>query len=148
MKKVIIAVTAIVLLMLTGCANRQVVNHNYIYKGENECWIAEYKVNGTGIFTEKNHKTEYESNKNDILTVTYKKDLKELSSVKNLEISYESSAGGGRLNLSFDDKSPYEKTYTLKSGGRGGAIEHKDETIKVSISLDGKTEIIELKDLQ
>lgn len=137
----------IILLIITGCSNKQVIKHNYTYKGENELWTAEYKVNGTGTFTEKNGKTEYESNSNKTLIVNYRKDLSELSSVKHLEISYESSAGGGESNLDFDNP-PNEKTYMLKSGGRGGAIENKDEIIKVNIAIDGKARTIELKNIQ
>lgn len=137
------------LLIITGCLNKEVIKHNYIYKGENEFWIAEYKVNGTGTFTEKNNKTEYEANSNEILTITYKKNLSDLSLVRHLEISYESSAGGGMLTEDFDNNHPLnKKTYTLKSSNIGGAIESKNEVIKVNTNLDGKIQAIELKNVQ
>jgi hypothetical protein len=114
-----------------------------------ELWIAEYKVNGTSTFTEKNNKTEYEANSNNILTITYKKNLSDLSSVKHLEISYESSAGGGKLTEDFDSNHLLnQKTYTLKSSNIGGAIESKNEVINVNINLDGKIQKIELKNVQ
>lgn len=139
----------IILLILIGCSNKEVIKHNYTYKGENEFWTVEYKVNGTGIFTEKNNKTEYESNSNHTLTVTYMKSLSDLSSVKHLEISYESSAGGGKLAEDFNNNHPLnQKTYTLKSSSIGGAIENKNEVIKVSINLDGKVQTIELRNVQ
>ncbi|MCM1991381.1 hypothetical protein KDK92_16730 [Oceanirhabdus seepicola] len=147
MRKTASILIVIILLIVTGCSNKEVIKHNYTYKGENELWTVEYKVNGTVTFTEKNGKTECESNSNKILTVNYKKDLSELSSVKHLEISYESSAGGGKSNLDFNDNPPNEKTYTLKSGGTG-AIENKDEIIKVNITIDGKAQTIELKNVQ
>lgn len=136
------------LLIITGCSNKQVINHNYIYRGENEFWTAEYRVDAVGIFKEDNGKTNYKSESNTTLTVTYKKNLSELLSVKHLEISYESSAGGGKLTNNFDSTHPIEKTYTLKSSGSGIAIEHKDETIKVNINIDGKIQTIELKNVQ
>lgn len=148
MRKTSIILIIIVLCIVAGCSNKEVIKHNYTYKGENELWTAEYKVNSTGTFTEKDSNTDYESNSNITLTITYKKDLSQLSSVKHLEISYESSAGGGNLNLNFDDNPPNEKTYTLKSSSTGGAIENKDEIVKVNINLDGKTQVIELKNVQ
>jgi hypothetical protein len=138
----------IILLSIAGCSNKEVTKHNYIYKGENELWTAEYRVDGTNTFSEKNGKTEYKSNSNNTLTVIYKKDLSELSSVKHLAISYESIAGGGESNLDFNDNPPNKKTYTLKSNSTGGAIENKDEIIKVNISIDGKAQTIELKNIQ
>lgn len=136
-------------LIVTGCSNKEVIKHNYTYKGENELWIAEYKVNGRGTFTEKDGKSHYESDSVKKLTITYKKDLSELSSVKHLEISYDSSAGGGKLTSDFDNNNPLnKKTYIFKGGGKGTAIESKGETIKVYIDLDGKKKTIELKTVQ
>ena len=137
-----------VILIITGCSNKEVIKHNYTYKGENEFWTAEYKVNGTGTFTEKDNKISYESKCSKVLTVIYKKDLTELSSVKHLEISYKSSAGGGKITEDYDDGPPDQKTYTIKIGGTGGAIENKDEVIEVTINLDGKIQTLELKDVQ
>lgn len=148
MRKVRGILIIILLFIIVGCSNQKVIRHNYTYKGENELWTAEYKVNGTGIFTEKDNKTSYESSSNDILTVTYKNDISELSSVKHLEISYRSSAGGGGITEDYNEGSTAEKTYTIKSGGTGGAIENKDEIIKVIINLDGKIQTIELKNEQ
>jgi hypothetical protein len=145
LRKTVSILIIMLLLIITGCSKKQVVNHNYTYKGENEFWAAEYNVNGEGTFTEKDGKTEYESISDTVLTVTYKKDLSGLSSVKHLEISYESSAGGGSLTESYDSNNPLDKkTYTLKSGGTGTAIENKDEIIKVNINVDGETQTIEL----
>ena len=65
--------------------------------------------------------------------------------MKHLEISYKTSAGGGKLTLDSDSGEPImQKTFALSSGSSGGAIENRDEIIKVTISLDGKIENIEL----
>jgi len=146
-RKANIILILLMLFIVAGCSNKEVIKHNYTYTGENELWTAEYKVNGTGTFTQKDNKTLYQSNSNSTLTINYKKDLSELSSVKHIEISFESSARAGKLNLNFDDNPPNEKTYMLKSSS-GGAIENKDEIIKVTIGLDGKTQVIELKSVQ
>lgn len=142
MRKIAIILITIMLFMVAGCSNKNVIKHNYTYKGENEFWTAQYKVNSTDTFTKKDDKLHYEGNSNDILTVTYKKNISDLSSVKHLEISYKSSAGYG----SIGQNSPRKKTYTMTSSSTtGGATENKDEIIKVTINLDGKIQTIELK---
>ncbi|MHC6180186.1 hypothetical protein ACYUJ6_10085 [Clostridium sp. JNZ X4-2] len=148
MRKVTIILAAIMLFMITGCSNNDVIKHSYTYKGENEFWAAQYKVNATGTFTKKNDKLHYEGNSNSTLTVTCKKNISELSSVKHLEISYKSSAGGEKITENYSDASPKEKTYTMSSSSTDGVIEDKDEVIKVTINLDGKIQTIELKNEQ
>lgn len=134
MKKLSIILVAIVLLIIVLYSSKDVFGQNYTYKGENELWTAEYKVNVTKAFTDTK------------LTVSFKKDLSEISSVKHFEISYESSIRGGKLTSDFDSNNPLnQKTYTLKSNSSGGAIVNKNEIIKVNINLDGKIETIELK---
>lgn len=145
---ILIVIMIFTLFTITGCSNKDVIKHNYTYKGENELWTAEYKVNDTGAFTKKDGTLHYEGNSNNILTVTYKKEITQLSSIKHLEISYKSSVGGGKLAEDFDNGCPKKKTYTLKSNSTGGAIENKDEVIKVNVSIDGNTQTIELKNVQ
>lgn len=134
--------------MISGCTNKEVTKHDYTYKGENEFWSAEYKVNGTVTFIEKDGKVNYESNANRTLIVTYKKELAELSSVKHLEISYDRGGVGGALSMDFSEQSqPTEKTYVLNSSGTGSEFLYEKEIVKVNISIDGEIQAIELKKL-
>lgn len=144
MRKIVVILVTIMLFTIVGCSNRKIIRYDYTYRGENEFWSAEYKINGTSTFTEKDNKTSYEENGSRILTVTYKGDISELSSVKHLEISYKNR----RLGYDFDDnESLNQKTFTLKSNYLG-TVEGKDEILKVYINLDGKTQTIELKNEQ
>jgi len=143
-KMVVILSTAMLLLIIIGCSNKKVIKYDYIYRGENESWTAEYKINGTATFTEKDNKTSYEDDGGKVLTVTYKGDISELSSVKHFEISYK---GEGLVYDIGDDDSLNQKTFTLESEGLG-AVEDKDEIIKVNINMDGQTQTIELKNEQ
>ncbi len=146
MKKMILILISLTLLIFSACTNKEVIKHDYTYTGESENWVAEYKVDGKGIFTEKDGRTEYECNEETRLTVTYKKDIEDLSTLKCMKISYESSAGSGSLTQNPADGDPVsKKTFTLSGGGSGTAIENKDETIKVTIDLDGNIETLELK---
>jgi hypothetical protein len=134
------------LLIISGCSKREEVNYNYIFKGENEKWSADYRIDGIGVFTERNGRTEYENNVTKLFTITYKKDLSELASVKHMEISYKGIGEKGSMKTDFNDGSPTEKTYRMKSGGWGVAINlNKDQVIEVTVNLDGKIETIELK---
>lgn len=136
MKKTGVILITIMLLIVSVYSIKGAFDHNCTYKGENEFWTAEYKVYDTKILTDKR------------LIVSYKKNLSDLSSIKHLEISYESSIGGGKLTEDFGDNPPKERTYTLKGNGSGGMILNKDEVVKVNISIDGKTQTIELRNIQ
>lgn len=136
------------LLITSGCSKKDIIYHNYTYKGENELWTAEYKVKGKGTFTEVKGKTEYESEAENVLTVIFKKDIAELASVKHLNISYKSSASGGEINHYFNEDSPVEKVYSTKHSSEGSAIESKDEIIKVSIQMDDEIQTLELMNLE
>lgn len=133
-------------MSVIGCSKKEVIKHNYVFTGENELWEAEYKVDATGTFTENGDNTEYTTSTENTLTVTYKKDITELASVKKLEISYQSSAGGGGIAADFNDNPPSEKTYVVRGSSKGGAIENREEVVKVNITLDGKTQVIEIKE--
>lgn len=148
LKKISIFLVAIMIFTAAIYFNMRVTRINYKFKGENESWRAEYRVNGTITFSDKNKKISYDCRSDSTLTVTYKKALSGLSSVKHLEISYEHSAGRGRLTGDFDGNHPVKGTYTLISSNVGGAMVNKDETIKVNINLDGKTQTIELVNTQ
>jgi len=126
-----------VLLIISGCSNKKVINYNYTFKGENGFWTVEYNVNGKGAPIEK---TSYEGNASEKLTVTFKKNLSELSSSKHLLVSYKCGSSEGEIS----EYSPKEKTYTIEPNNSGG-ITKIDETIKVNINIDDKSQIIELK---
>lgn len=145
LKKIISFMIILTMLVITGCSNKEVIKHDYTYKGENESWTAEYKVNGETTFIEKNNVTKCDNEANKVLTVTYKNDISELSSVKNIEISYKSSASAGNISSNYDDEDSVKKTYTMQSSSKNGAIEKQDEVIEVTINIDGNIEVLELK---
>jgi len=76
--KIAITLIALLLLIVTGCSKKEVVNHNYTYKGENEFWNAEYTTNGSVTFEQKDDKLDVDTESNYVLTVTYKKELSSL----------------------------------------------------------------------
>lgn len=148
MKKIISFMIILTILVMTGCSNKEVIKHDYTYKGENESWNAEYKVNGAVTSTKENNITKCNTEANNVFTVTYKNDISELSSVKNIEISYKSSASAGEIAYNYDDSDSVQKTYTMQSSSKNGAIEKQDEVIEVTINIDGNIEVFELKNEQ
>lgn len=148
MKKRISIVIIAIMLLLTGCTttnNETKTNtFNYTFKGENESWVAEYIVNETETFTEKDGKTNYDNHGDNVLTVIYKNDISELSSVKHMEISFKSISSSVSLVTDFNDASPNEKTFILKSGFENGALTIKNQVITVTVNLDGKIQTFEL----
>lgn len=149
MRKVISFYIILILLFAIGCSNNDGMKHNYTYKGENNFWTAEYKVDATDAFHKKGSKDSSESRSNTTFTITYKKNLSELSSIKHMEISYESSVNSQKITNNFDKNNKLnKKTYILKSDSKGTDIEGKDETIKALINLDGKIQTIELKSIK
>jgi hypothetical protein len=69
------------------------------------------------------------------------KNLSDLSSLKNFEISYKAINRGGTYSY---DNPPSKKTFTFKSNGSGG-LESKDDIVNVSITYNGKKQKIALK---
>jgi len=139
---------ALILVMLVGCSNTETTNYNYTFKGENDSWTAEYKVVGTVTWSKADGKLHYESEATKVLTVTYKGDAAELSSVRYLELSYDTGAGGGKFAENYDSENPLsQKVFTFRSEGKGQSIPYKDEVIEVRINLDGNEQTIELKNV-
>ena len=141
MRKIItILIIIIILLVVISFSEKEVYKYSYTYKGENEQWAATYHAQGRRTFTEnKDKRIEYEGKSNNVLKVTYKKDLADLFSIKNLDISYETSSGVGELSINFK-KPPDKKEFIIKSN----RLEDKDDKVKVNINIDGKTQTIDL----
>lgn len=147
MKKIVsIIVITVATLIFAGCSNNEIVKHDYTYKGENELWTAEYKAIGESGFINKDDRKIYTSKSDAVVTVTYKKDIYELSSVKKLKITCKSSTGEvSQTEELGEDETLNRKTFTVKNEVKDSVVESKDEIIKVDIELDGKESMLDLK---
>ena len=138
--------TILTLTSLLGCTNKEVTKYDYNFIGENDLWKAQLIANGENTIYKANDKLQSNGSLHEKLVVTYKKDISELSCVKNLKISYESSNGGGTLNTSFLTCPPSEKVYTIESSSTGNYYKYnKDQIIVVDIFLDGQKQSVEMK---
>lgn len=77
----------------------------------------------------------YSNENRDEFILKFKGSLKELSSVKNLEYSYETSAGGGGGTREFDDP-PKVKIFKSTGGSKNGGKVNEDEIIQVHVKWD------------
>lgn len=146
LKKLCLILGCTILLIFVSCSKTDVTNYKYTYTGENELWNAEYKVKETVTFTNKDNTLHAETEAKNVLVITYKGNLTDLSSVKHTEISYDCSTEGGKRSEDYSDgESISSKTFTLISGGKNGALHNADEIITVTIKIDGDTQTLELK---
>lgn len=144
MKKITVIMIALLMLIVTGCSKKEVIKHNYTYKGENEYWEATFTTNGTETFEQTDSKLDIDTESKYKLTVTYKNDLSDLASVKKFGISFETLSLGGSLTEEFNEnESIKSKTFILSGGGSSIPIEN--DIIKVTINIDGDVQTLELK---
>ena len=129
-------------LVLTSCSDEK-IHYDYTFDGEGEYWEADYSFWGTEIWGEKDGTMTYSNNNSEEFLLTYKGSLKEFSSVKTLEYTYETSAGGGEGTLTFDEP-PTKKTFKMSGGSGNGARVLEDEVIKVNVKWDRFEESFEL----
>jgi len=118
--------------------------YSYTYAGENDEWAAEYAITGAGEWTNKDDTLGYDGSYSTILTISFKKDLKELPSVRHLIISYKLKNGGGTQDETYDEKSTVRSSYSQSSGSSGMYIYAKGDVFTVTINLDGAEQTIEL----
>lgn len=134
----------ILALVVSGCTNKKVIEHHYTYRGENDLWQAEYKVDSRVTLSDDKGKITGSGDKESVLTVTYKNKLEDLAKVKHLDISFESSISAGAMEQKFDEEPPCETVYVLKLRTTGMEVENEEETIPVTIDVDGNVQTIEL----
>ncbi len=142
-KKIIAAIFIVLMLAISGASDSDIILQHFVFFGENDSWSAEYKTNYMGCFSEGPNGLHYDSYGNAVLTVTYKKELSDLSSVKHFEFSYLGGSISGWLTEDYDTGDLMQKTYTFRDNN--GRMIQEDATPIVTINLDGKIETIELK---
>ncbi|MFS0599522.1 hypothetical protein AB1L16_22740 [Peribacillus frigoritolerans] len=123
--------------------SEEMTEHNYQFTGESEHWEAVYFYEGTELWGEKNEQTTHSSKDSYELVLKYKGALKELSSMKNLEYTYETTTSSGTKTEAYKEP-PSEKVFTIRGGSENGAIIGEGEVIKVNVKWDGSEESFQL----
>ncbi|WP_440970191.1 hypothetical protein ACSS6N_22675 [Peribacillus frigoritolerans] len=123
--------------------SEEMTEHNYQFTGESEHWEAVYYYEGTELWGEKNEQTTHSSKDSYELVLKYKGALKELSSMKNLEYTYETTTSSGTKTEAYKEP-PSEKVFTIRGGSENGALIGEGEVIKVNVKWDGSEESFQL----
>ncbi|WP_458411801.1 hypothetical protein ACNQFZ_13170 [Schinkia sp. CFF1] len=121
----------------------EVINNNYKFIGESEHWEAKYIYKGTETWGHNNGTLTYSNEDNYEFVLKYKGALKELSSMKKLEYSYETIHSSGKSTEEFTEP-PKELIFTSKGSSGGGAKVNEDEVIQVNVKWDEFEESFEL----
>ena len=166
-RKILVSLLIILGIFLIGCANKDDTKADYIYTGENDSWKVEYNVHKEIALYRSDGKLDSNSFTQTKLVATYKKDISELSLVKHLKISYESSTGNGEFNGYYSAENPLKtKVFSSQSSSKSSSNANKenkiplsdieylskdsllgivDEKILVDIYQDGQKQTIDLK---
>jgi len=152
MKKVIALLLILpIVFCFTGCSeeqlgkNNQAVRYQYVFKGENGDWYAEYRYNGEGRFTEERGHLGFEGWNTEEMFVLYKNNISELSDVRNLKISYQVDGGSGSLEMNSLEDGLTKKFYGFHSGSSGCSF-NKNKPVVVTVALDGRSQSFQLAD--
>lgn len=107
MKKVIFLIILLGILVMGGCKKED--KDSMKFGAENKNWTAEYKIDPVNTYIDKNGNTITKTE--NTLTVNYKHSLSDLSSIKELKISYddETQAYGGEFSIPLKDSKLSEK---------------------------------------
>lgn len=148
-KRKLLLVGIILMVVLTTIimknANRETIKHDYTFVGESENWSGEFVLKGTEVFYEEDGRLQYDSQNRTEFSVMYKGEVSELATLKKLVVSYDSPAGSGKTEATFDEP-PRNTVFSLGRSGGSGAMVKKDDGIEVSVQWDGETETFELRD--
>ena len=155
MKNVTVLLMLLSIFLLIACAadgtqssvkiSDDYIENHFVFKGESELWTGEMKVDSTLQFYEKDGVLGCDTNEKHKLTVTYKGDVSDLASVKQLKIDFDAGPSSGSLEEEHVDDPITQKTFVMQGGGSGSAQIQKDEIITVTVTIDGKTESFEMK---
>ncbi|WP_260320108.1 hypothetical protein [Peribacillus simplex] len=151
MKKKMTAVL-VIMMALTACSiftdkgteSETKTKIDYQFTGESEHWEAVYSYKATEIWGKKGRQATHSSKDNYVLTLKYKGSLEELSSMKHLEYSYETSSSKGSKREDYPAP-PSEKVFTTSGSSVNGAMKNKDEMIKIHVKWDDNDESFELR---
>ena len=128
------------LMLLSACS--ETTENDYKFSGESKQWEAEFFYNGTEIWGEKKGIKTYSNEDSHKFVLKYKGSLEELSSLQDLEYSYETNFSSWNKTQQFTE--PPQTVMFSNSGDSSGAKVSEDAVIKVNVKWDDFEESFEL----
>jgi len=122
--------------------------YSYTYAGDNDKWATEYTITGAGKWTKTDGTLDYDGSYDTLLTISFKGDPTELSSIRHLIISYKMGNQGGTIDETYDEGRGARSSYSESSGSSGAYLYSEGDVITVIITLDGMEQTIELHELK
>jgi hypothetical protein len=123
--------------LLTACSNKEeVTEHSYLFQGEGKYWSAELRYEAEEVWgKDADNINTYENEDNYTFKLTYKGDLDELASMKQLDYKFKlGPTGGGSISETFDE--PVTVKEFTSSGGGSGAIMGEQMVVDVEVEWD------------
>ncbi|WP_156289804.1 hypothetical protein [Oceanobacillus salinisoli] len=130
--------------LISACSNNEeVTEHSYLFTGEGHVWSAELRYEAEERWGKDADDINTYSSEDDYnFTLTYKGDLDDLASMKQLDYEFKEPTGGGSSSLTFDEPVSV-KEFTSRGGGTG-AILREDMVVSVEVRWDDNEESFEL----
>lgn len=128
-----------------GDFSTQILVNHYVFKGESETWTAEYVVDSRRTFTDKDGRIEYDGAGEAVLTVLCKGETEALGKVKEFEVAYSSRFGSGSFHMESDEAQYLDKIHTIRSSGTADQIGSVEETVALTVTVDGRVERMDLR---
>jgi|GEM_PF-1081708 len=122
--------------------------YSYTYAGENDEWATEYTITGAGKWTKTDDTLGYDGSYDTLLTISFKGDPTELSSIRHLIISYKIGNQGGTIDETYDEGRGAHSSYSESGGSNGAYLYSEGDVITVIITLDGMEQTIELHEIK
>lgn len=144
MKRAFILILLILVFSLSYCFTRDTNRKHYVFKGENEDWIARCYVYMDEHPVKKDSRYHYHCYADKVLRLAYKHELSKLSGVREIVIKYSGIGEIIELTSTYNVPTP-QKTFTDRSRNITAEGIDKEEVIEVAVSLDGVTQTFELK---
>ena len=93
--------------------------YSYTYAGENDEWATEYTIAGAGKWTKTDDTLGYDGSYDTLLTISFKGDPTELSSIRHLIISYKLGLMGGSLDRTYEEGRSMDSSYSENNHSDG-----------------------------
>ena len=147
MKKTTLCIWFILILIMTGCGEKKpasdiIVPTEYVFSGENDLWKGDYRVTGFRTFDGEDP-SQFKGDYEYTLILIYLGAPEDLADVEQLEIHSQGELKKTSYREEFLHVEQMETSYTLKSRSQSLDV-LEDETIHVTITMDDKTEKLEL----
>lgn len=136
-----VVVTLVVDKEETASKQDDVIEHDYTFKGESKHWTAVFHVDGEEVFYEEEEVTKRDRKVESEFRLTYKGELDELASVKDIRYEYRTPRSSTGRSLRLDDAPLREKVFT----DSGNTLVREDEIIEVTVEWGDSTETFTLE---